>query len=359
MSLILKFIRNNENWRELLSSEPYNLKIKEEDGYVLFSYDMLKTDFSYPLCLEAKGIIIDLKENKVACHSFNKFFNLGETHAAKIDWNNFIAREKVDGSLIRIWRDRDKKIRISTSGTIDAFKAYADEDNTFGDIVNNILKEKDFDFCSSSFTTVFELVSPHNRVVVDYSGKYGLYYLGTFLNDNGTFLNMKKFMQNCFPIPQEFKFSSREEVLTAVKNIQELKEGFVVVDKNNNMVKIKTEQYVQAHRIRGKGNLTTVSILEMIQADIIDDFIGIYPEQKDKIQDVVNKLNVAIDGIVTELAGLDTNVDRKTFAMNLNKKYPIFTLGFMYYDNKFAIENAADFCYNWLIAKPKKLKEIL
>jgi hypothetical protein len=345
MSLILKFIRYNENWRELLSSEPYNLKIKEEDGYALFSYDMLKTDFSYPLCLEAKGTIIDLIENRVACRSFNKFFNLGETNAAEIDWNNFIAREKVDGSLIRLWRDRDKKIRISTSGTINAFTAYADEDNTFGDIVNNILKEKDFDFNEiwGWATTVFELVSPHNRVVVDYSGKYDLYYLGSFSNKSGYFFSssMERFEKNYFPVPQEFKFLSREDVLTAVKNIKELKEGFVVVDKNNNMVKIKTEQYVQAHKIRGKGNLTTVSILEMIQADIIDDFIGIYPEQKDKIQDVVNRLNNLIDNMVAELSALDMSVDRKTFAMNLNKKYPIFTLGFMYYDNKFTIENAA------------------
>ena len=44
-----KFIAEKDNWKELLSSQPYNLKISVDNGYVLFKYDMRTSDFSYQI----------------------------------------------------------------------------------------------------------------------------------------------------------------------------------------------------------------------------------------------------------------------------------------------------------------------
>lgn len=38
---IQKFIHEHENWRELLADAPYNLKISEDDDYVLFKYNQI------------------------------------------------------------------------------------------------------------------------------------------------------------------------------------------------------------------------------------------------------------------------------------------------------------------------------
>ena len=78
MLKIQEFIFNHpENWRELLSSPPYCLKISEDDGYVLFKYNQIESDFSEEICCEARGLIIDSTDKfKVVRMAFKKFFNL-------------------------------------------------------------------------------------------------------------------------------------------------------------------------------------------------------------------------------------------------------------------------------------------
>ena len=41
MLKIQEFIKAHDNWRELLSTDPYNLKISEDDGFVLFKYNQI------------------------------------------------------------------------------------------------------------------------------------------------------------------------------------------------------------------------------------------------------------------------------------------------------------------------------
>ena len=36
---ILKFVKNNENWEELLSQDPYNLIITRDNGCLLYTSD--------------------------------------------------------------------------------------------------------------------------------------------------------------------------------------------------------------------------------------------------------------------------------------------------------------------------------
>ena len=57
--LILNLMNSNENWKEVLSNAPYNIIIKEEDGYVLLKYNQLNSDFSNPIVRECRGSILD------------------------------------------------------------------------------------------------------------------------------------------------------------------------------------------------------------------------------------------------------------------------------------------------------------
>ena len=81
------FCSAHENWEELLTQEPYNLKISEDGPYMMFKYNQLTSDFTNPMVQEARGIIFRKGqwENPV-CWAFNKFFNYGEPTAADIDW---------------------------------------------------------------------------------------------------------------------------------------------------------------------------------------------------------------------------------------------------------------------------------
>ena len=92
------FCAEHDNWQELLTQEPYCLKIKEDGDYIMFSYDQIRSNFNIELVREARGIIFRAGEWEYpACRAFDKFFNYGESNAADIDWNTAFVTEKVDG----------------------------------------------------------------------------------------------------------------------------------------------------------------------------------------------------------------------------------------------------------------------
>ena len=63
--ILLDFIREHEDWRELLSNEPYFISIKEENGYALFKYNQIDSDMSLDIVKVCRGIIIDLERMRV------------------------------------------------------------------------------------------------------------------------------------------------------------------------------------------------------------------------------------------------------------------------------------------------------
>ena len=92
------FCYMHDNWEELLTQEPYNLKIAEDGPYVIFKYNQLSSDFNIPMVREARGIIFRKgKWDHPVCWPFNKFFNVQESFADEIDWNTAFVTEKIDG----------------------------------------------------------------------------------------------------------------------------------------------------------------------------------------------------------------------------------------------------------------------
>ena len=72
-----KFLKENNNWEELLTNEPYNLKVKRDGNYVMLSYDQIRSDFSSVLVQQARGIIFKESTLDPVCVPFFKVFNFG------------------------------------------------------------------------------------------------------------------------------------------------------------------------------------------------------------------------------------------------------------------------------------------
>lgn len=100
MTELQRFIQDNpDTWEHKLSTDPYNLQIKRENGLALFKYNQIASDMSLKICQEARGIILYESDWLVACRAFDKFFNWGESQAAEIDWSTARIQEKVDGCV--------------------------------------------------------------------------------------------------------------------------------------------------------------------------------------------------------------------------------------------------------------------
>lgn len=320
MIKLQEFIFNHPDWINELSNSPYNLAIKEEEDFVLFKYNQISSDFSLPEVQEARGIILDAKQNyKVVCRPFFKFFNYGEELAADIDWNSAVISEKMDGSLIKLWfSDRLQRWIFSTNGTIFARNAelygVCPIGETFEDLATHAFEDhyspSDLTVCfDSRYSYIFELVSPFNRIVVPYE-ETKLYYLTSFNNDTGEEVDLGKDLS--FDKPKRYKFSSLDETLEFVKSdsFNNFKnEGFVVSDKYSNRIKIKTEDYLRVHRLRGETIPTHKRILEIILTNEDEEFLSYFPEYEESFRKMTEDLEVYLNELNTQMGEYNKKKD--------------------------------------------------
>lgn len=353
MLALLKFINEHkENWEELLTKDPYNLKVNRDGGYILFKYNQLCSDFNLPEVQEARGIIFRESDWECVCHPFNKFGNYGESYCPEIDWSTASVQEKVDGSLMKVWFD--ETWHISTNGTIDAFKApleCADKEITsYGDLFLYCLKNLPVPFTFKNFTRMldsdyiymFEMVSPYNRVVIEYT-KPDLYYLGCrdmetqeehsfeedyynpYVNGLGSLIN----------IPDTYPLHTLDEVKAAANALPWNEEGYVVCDANFNRVKIKSPEYVLAHHGRTNGNVSTTRLLEIILNNEVDEFLIYANEYTDKINNLIAEMELFKTQVKLEIVNLSpaNYASRKEYA-EVVKKYPSYMQYFLFrYEN--------------------------
>lgn len=379
---IQKFLRKNpKNWKEILCAPPYSLLIKEGEGdyagAVLFKYDQKTSDFNIPLVKECRGIILDKDDNwNVIRYAYNKFFNYGEQFADDINWPTSQVQEKIDGSLMTaIFWKRKGMILISTNGTINAFEtpvmaqggSFLDKCpyDTFGALFGAVMNEKCPDWVDTikrfpDLTFIFELVSPYNKIVVEYD-KPDVYLTGIRNNKTFSEINPRELNYLFLEIerPKIYPLNGITECLNAVealnKNTQGIieNEGYVVVDRNWKRVKIKSPLYAMKHYLLDKP-ITEKRILEIIRAGEKDEFLTYCPNFKkefDFIEEKIAKLEIKMLGLKEEVFKLD-NIPQKEFfnsIKNINpnltgwmcecRKYPTITpkewlFGGMKYINK-------------------------
>lgn len=357
---VLKLINQNRDWREILSSPPYNLIIKEkitqnyygdDSHYVLLKYNQLNSDMGNPIVQECRGLILKetncillanppIEKYVVASMRFSKFFNHGEEKAAKLDFNEPVeVSEKIDGSLIGLWYDNNKW-HVSTSGNIDAKDAELSlnkDIETFRDLFDIAWENAgfdNFDMLNKDYTYMFELVSPYNRIVVPYKNTE-LYLLA--VRDNNTLQELnRKYIPEVFKgkikTPRTFYCSNIEEIKEAVDNLTENDEhyeGFVVCDKDFNRIKLKSTEYMNLFFIRGEGVFSNKKILKLILDEQDDDILSHFPEYKDDFDKIRRGYALLISRYKKDLefAKRLRYEDRKTFAesvKNLKTAHVIF-----------------------------------
>lgn len=350
------------NWEELLTSDPYNLKISRDEGYIMFKYNQVLSDFSIPLVREARGIIFRESDWECVCHAFNKFFNEGEKNVADIDWRTASIQEKVDGSLIKFWYDKDW--HVSTNGTIDAFKAklndakYPNFWQLASAAVHQVFEDEYnfFDILDPKCTYMFELVSPYNRVVVPYK-EIKLYFLGMRDMEDGKEYDPKESdVSFYFNVPERYPLHSLDDVQKAANELPWDQEGYVVCDANFNRVKIKSPQYVMAHYARNNGVVNTERLVQIILDGEQEEFLTYASDYADELQEVEEAMHKIASDSVDKMkilfgASYEFN-NRGDYARDV-MKCPKYMQDFMFhcYDEKIFWDYAKSWdAKNWIKA---------
>lgn len=351
---LLNFLNTHPNdWRKLLSRDPYNIEIKDDGEYSILKYNMITSDMSLEIVKQCRGTIVRKNRDgsyKIVCYPFRKFANYGESYADTnlIDWSLGVdVQEKIDGSLIKVFNNRGLWL-VSTNGTIDAFKAECG-DSTFGDVFYSIIEKymrvKDF-FArlDPNFIYMFEMVHPqYNPIVIHYT-KPAIYFLGrrnatTFEEDTR---RSEFYSMDWMQFPKHFKYHSLYECIEAAHQMGDDEEGYVVTAINQKSddgsflrVKVKGDKYLELHRLRGNGPITTTKIISLWQDDSLDDFLAYFPENKefvDRTIFMVLHLAKKADTIYNALAGVKNRRDFALYAKKWIK--PLQSYFFARLDNK-------------------------
>lgn len=266
---VVKYIKSHPNWREELSNSPYNLKIIQEGRYIHLKYDQIESDFKEKIVQECRGLILEDETFRILACPFFKFFNYGESNAHEIDWDSATYEEKFDGSLIKVWHDdvEDKWI-ISSNGRI--FAKSATVNNFLGQVYTNFEDlfldsiKVDVNNFVKGYTYVFELISPYNQVVVRYDDCEVIHLM---TRDNSTL----KEVEMDLGVRKPIKYSARcvEDLIEVTNRMTSQEEGFIVVDKNYNRIKVKSPEYVKAHHL--VTSLTKMNLLRVIRSGEVEE----------------------------------------------------------------------------------------
>lgn len=340
------FIRQHDNWEEILTSDPYNILVVRDCGFILLKYNQLSSDFNEQIVRECRGIILREGDYKVVCHPFDKFGNYGESYCPDIDWKTASVQEKVDGSLIKLWYDEiGETWRISTNGTISAFKAELENNisfRTFGELFVFALPVKNcadnisffFDSLDKNMTYMFELVSPYNRVVIPYKVPE-VYFLGA--RNNAT---QQEYMpedtdlgrRNIFKIPKRYNLSSLKDVEAAARDLPWDKEGYVVCDANFNRVKIKSTKWIEAHYARSNNMVPPHKMLDIYRQGEKEEFLIYADDMREIFEKIENAYEKFIDMVIDKIDDVYTrhNFESRKDLANYVLKMPKYMQRFVF-----------------------------
>jgi hypothetical protein len=287
---ILEFIQDNPSWEEMLSDAPYFIKTKRKDGFVLLKYEQYNSDFSLPLVRECRGIILDEANRFLpVCVPFFKFGNFGESYVPEIDWATARVEEKVDGSLIKLWHYKNQW-HISSNGEIDAGDARISsallKDALSTDLSALFLEAWgkvgiSMDSLDKGLTYLFELTSPHNRIVVRYSDT-AIRHIGA--RSNSTFIEFD--VDIGILKPKSYPLKTLEECVESAKQLGYDDEGYVIVDGSFNRIKVKSPLYIAMNHL-AQGKTTRCNILEIILRNEQDEFLTYFPEYTDVFKETI------------------------------------------------------------------------
>lgn len=324
--LLLNYISNHDNWEQEIYD--MGIDIKYDGDYVLFKYNMIREcDFHNDLVKVCRGVIVNLKTMKIVCRPFDKFFNYGEEFADNLDWNSVKIREKIDGSLMKVWWDCGDW-HISTNGTIDADKAELQSDlgdfRTYGELFKSVFPIDLYDKLDKKYTYMFELVSPYSTIVVHYDNT-DIYHLATRNNETGAEIEADIGIKK----PKEYRANTIDALVKAAAALPDDAEGYVAYDKNYKRIKVKNPTYVMLHHMAGNRNFTTKRFIELIKEHEEEEFLNYFPEYIDNINEIKYKISrlafVSLD--LYRECYLNKNMSKRDFAVAYNGKVPaqVFT----------------------------------
>jgi RNA ligase len=237
----------------------------------------------------SRGLIVDMKNQKVLAYPFDKFFNMGQepevSYENLLQAGKFTTSEKLDGSMLILFQDPETgKLHFTTKGSFDSEHGSYAEQYLPADVPPGL----------DEFTYVFELIAKRFQIVIDYKKKNypeGIYLIGIRHRRSNKMLSHEdvQLIANKWGLPtfKMYEFGSLDSLIEQSKTLNVLEEGYVLHYPDQNLfVKVKGPEYLRAHRFISK--LSDRYLLEMLGMGEEKTILEIAPEEyRQDIEDKV------------------------------------------------------------------------
>ena len=372
--------------------EKYSLSYKDYGHKFSLKYHQLdtkKTDSTN----ECRGLILAKDSFRVLSMPLVRFSNYSQHTAKSLDWESAKYYEKTDGTMIQYYYDDIVgKWCVGTTGTAEAV-----ENVSCRDKVNKTIHRYDFSLTDlfyktceelgvnlknleKGFTYIFELATKYNMVINTYpTSTINLLAMRSTRLDQ----DYHEFMQqtvddqakviNCGR-PKEYFFESQEEMISSLKNVKhgdENFEGYVVVDKDNNRLKVKSNAYILYSHFNADLDALTESkwrLADVVINNEIDEVSASFPALRETLDEMKIKYDELIEPVKEKFEYLRENYDsleRKDFFVEAsnainhdkNKKPLLSVFTQLYNDRDISFEKAFDIVKREKVYKLIKVKE--
>jgi RNA ligase len=212
--------------------------------------------------ISARGLVLDLDEQRVAATPFPKFFNLGE-RGQPIPELPFEATEKLDGSLIILFHHRGAW-RTATKGAFASAQALW---------ARQWLAGRDLSPLRPGTTYLAEAIYPENRIVVKYQAA-DLVLLAAY-DEGGVEAPYRELCDLAerlgWRIAGRHHFASLRDLVAHASALPATAEGFVLRFEDGLRLKVKGDEYRRIHALISR--VTPLAIWEAMAAG--DDLVSI------------------------------------------------------------------------------------
>ena len=315
------------------------LEIKDKKGIktyrhkelplVGFAYDQIDSPKLDPVVRWARGTVLEDKTWKLVAQSMPRFFNMGENRPEwdSFDWQNFVSTEKMDGSLLIVYHYNDK-LMVNTSGSFGG--KIAKSEVTFEEVFKSCVDVEKLD---KNLTYVFELCTPYNKVVRNYTtpiARMITVFCGQneFAHLEASKEALKVGILQVDTIKEIRQKSDLDYFLMAKESSDPTYEGVVIRDGNGVRFKCKTRTYLGFHHMHDDGAEGSYKrILPFIMAGECSEVKAYFPELTEKIDKGNEKYTSAINSLNDLFDKTKDITDQKQFAMAI-KDHPLKSILF-------------------------------
>jgi hypothetical protein len=358
----------NQSLQDLELEHGVNHRFSADRTKFSLNYDQLAAKSDNPIACQCRGLVLRpiypqgdvtslVGPTEVVARPMDRFFNAGDFHAAPIDWSTAVIQCKLDGTMTELYWDSVKEQWcVGTRSVPEADVSFGDivsplKENTFyelfmyaadktllnralldsvdieGPIYGTMIEawkaeptilENWLNSLDKSFTYVFELTSPLNRVVVKYDD-YRITILAARETATGKYIPTDDLYKIGVPVVETWPLKTLADIEAFLHGSDPAKiEGAVVIDANHNRLKVKSKQWVLASRAKDMVTISKRNALECVIDGTVDDVLPLLAEDiQDYLLNLQRDLATYCNRIDAGFRRYRLQPDRKSFALNV------------------------------------------